>query len=288
MARLKDLDTGSAAERRYVAKKFIYLESEEDVQILSERWFNDRAERVEFLAAGGADGGPGGCTRVVGRVTEDRQALIEAYGIVDRDSLAREGWWMEFLETDDAEFDASKPFGEHVIVLRCWEIENYLLHPEVIEEFLSDEQGRSGRTLTVFLDELFAILCCLIPITAADVILNCEGKCKCPSGFGLGQRYWDVHSSVCRHIEREFGRGRTEELDDVIGQIVSFSAGKGQRSLEHWLAQARIIDGKRLISWLKNRYQLGDRDVRWHLARLSRDRGKIPEMLDRAVLALVA
>lgn len=182
MARLKDLDTGSAAERRYVAKKFINLESEEDVQIFSERWFNDRAERVEFLPAGDGDGdgGPGGCTRVVGRVTEDRQASIEAYGIVDRDSLAREGWWMEFLETDDAQFDASKPFGEYVIVLRCWEIENYLLHPVVIEEFLSDEQGRSGRELSVVLAELFDMLCCLIPITAADLILHCEGKRKCP------------------------------------------------------------------------------------------------------------
>ena len=288
MARLKDLDTGSAAERRYVAKKFIYLESEEDVQILSERWFSDRAERVEFLPAGDGDGGPGGCTRVVGRVTEDRQAAIEAYGIVDRDSLAREGWWMEFLETDDAQFDASKPFGEHVIVLRCWEIENYLLHPEVIEEFLSDEQGRSARALSVVVDELFGILCCLIPITAADVVLNCEGKRKCPLGFGLGLSYWAIHANVCQHIEREIERGVAEELDDMIGQIISFSAGKGHRSLEHWLAQARIVDGKRLIFWLSNRYKLRAGDIRWHLARLTRDRGKIPEMLDQAVLALVA
>ena len=288
MARLKDLDTGSMAERRYVAKKFIYLESEEDVQNFSERWLSDRAERVEFLPAGDGDGGPGGCTRVVGRVTEDRQASIEAYGIVDRDSLSREGWWMEFLETDDAQFDASKPFGEYVIVLRCWEIENYLLHPEVIEEFLSDEQGRSGRDLSVVLAELFDMLCCLILISAADLILHCEGKRKCPSGFGLGQRYWDIHTTVCQRIEREIKRGAAEELDDVIGQIVSFAAGKGHRSLEHWLAQARIVDGKRLITWLCDRYKLGSRDIRWHLARLSRDRGKIPEIMDQAVLALVA
>jgi hypothetical protein len=288
MARLKELDTGSAAERRYVAKKFIYLESEDDVQILSERWFSDRAERVEFLPAGDDDSGPGGCTRVLGRVTEDREASIEAYGIVDRDSLAREGWWMEFLEADDAEFDASKPFGEHVIVLRCWEIENYLLHPEVIEEFLSDEHGRRQRTLSVVLDEMFRILCCLIPITAADVILNCEGKRKCPAGFGLRNSYWAIYSSLCQHIEREIGRSAVDELDEVIAQIVGFAAGKAQRSLEHWLAQARIVDGKRLIVWLSNRYKLGERDVRWHLAKLTRDRGKIPEMLDQAVLDLVA
>lgn len=195
---------------------------------------------------------------------------------------------MEFLETDDAQFDAIKPFGDHVIVLRCWEIENYLLHPEVIEEFLSDEQGRSGRTLSVVLDELFGILCCLIPITAADVILNCEGKRKCPSGFGLGDSYWAIYTNLCQRIEREIGRGVSEELDDVIARIVGFSAGKDQRSLEHWLAQVRIIDGKLLILWLSNRYKLGARDIRWHLARLSRDRGKIPVMLDQTVLALVA
>jgi hypothetical protein len=288
MARLKELDTGSAAERRYVAKKFIYLESDDDVQILAERWFSDRAERVEFLPAGDGESGSGGCTRVVGRVTEDREASIDAYGIVDRDSLAREGWWMEFLEADDAEFDASKPFGEHVIVLRCWEIENYLLHPEVIEEFLSDEHGRSERTTPVVLDELFGILCCLIPITAADVILNCEGKRKCPAGFGLGDSYWAIYRNLGQRIERAIGRRADEELDDVIAQIVGFSAGKSERSLEHWLAQARIVDGKRFIFWLSNRYKLGEHDVRWHLAKLTRDRGKIPEMLDQAVLDLVA
>jgi hypothetical protein len=42
MARLKDLESGAVAERRYVAKRFVYLESEEDVQILGDRWFSDR------------------------------------------------------------------------------------------------------------------------------------------------------------------------------------------------------------------------------------------------------
>jgi hypothetical protein len=50
VATLKDLESGNLAERRYVAKRYVYLESEEDVQILAERWFNDRGAKVEFQA----------------------------------------------------------------------------------------------------------------------------------------------------------------------------------------------------------------------------------------------
>lgn len=288
MARLKDLDTGSTAERRYIAKKFVYVESEEDVLILAGRWFNDKGERVELLSAGGGGDQPGGCTRVVGRVAEDRADAIEAFGIVDRDALAREGKWAEFFETDDERFAAAAPFGAHVVVLRSWEIESCLLHPEVVEEFLADETGRSPRPLDQVLEDLFDILCRVIPIMAADLILNREGKPKHSEAFGLGQGLDAIYESARSKIEREVSEATAQELDVFIERISAFAQGMDDRSLGHWLAQIRLLDGKRLIRWLRHENRLGDRDIRWHLARLTRDRGKIAEMLDKAILDLVA
>ena len=288
MARLKDLDTGSAAERRYVAKKFIYLESEEDVQILGERWFIDRGERIELLSAGGGNEDSGGCTRVIGRVEKDRATDIDAYGIVDRDALARAGKWDDFFETNPDRFAAARPFGAHVAVLQSWELENCLLHPEVIEEFLSDERGRTQRPLDRALEDLFDILCRVIPIVAGDLILNREGKSRYNDAFGLGQSVDVIYDSVRSRIEREVSEPAVRELDEFIERIVAFSDGMDHRSLGHWLAQVRMLDGKRMIRWLRHEYKLGDRDIRWHLARLTRDRGKISEMLDQKVLDLVA
>lgn len=288
MARLKDLDTGSAAERRYVAKRFIYLESEEDVQILAERWFIERGERVELLSAGDCDEVSGGCTRVMGRVAEDRATGIDAFGIVDRDALARVGNWDTFFETNPASFSAAKPFGAHIAVLQSWELENCLLHPEVVEEFLSDERGRAQRPLDRALEDLFDILCRVIPIVAGDLILNREGRPKYGDAFGLGQSVDVIYDSIRSRIEHEVSEAAARELDEFIEKIVAFSDGMDHRSIGHWLAQVRMLDGKRMIRWLRHEYKLGDRDIRWHLARLTRDRGKISEMLDRAVLDLVA
>lgn len=173
MASLKEIESGDVAERRYVAKRFIYVESEEDVQILAERWFNDRGAKVEFQAAGDDFGG--GSNPVISQVESDRRNGIDAFGILDRDSLAARSDWDAFFDTDDASFSARLPFGEWIFVLRCWEIENYLLHPRVIEAFLADAQGRSVRDEIHVTEELFGILCDLIPVVAGSLVLTSYG-----------------------------------------------------------------------------------------------------------------
>jgi hypothetical protein len=111
MGRLKDVESGEIAERRYVAKTFVYLESDEDVQILGVRWFNDRGAKVEFVPVGDDDQG-GGCNEVLRKVEEDHANGVESHGIVDRDILASRSDWEAFFETDDDVFWARRPFGE--------------------------------------------------------------------------------------------------------------------------------------------------------------------------------
>ncbi len=173
MASLKELESGDVAERRYVAKRFVYVESEEDVQILAERWLNDRGAKVEFQAAGDDFGG--GSNPVITQVENDRLNGIDGVGILDRDSLAARSNWDAFFDTDDESFSARFPFGKWIFVLRCWEIENYLLHPMVIEAFLADEQGRSQRDESQVTEELFDILCDLIPVVAVDLAIFLAG-----------------------------------------------------------------------------------------------------------------
>lgn len=279
MATLKDLESGDLAERRYVAKRYVYLESEEDVQILAERWFNDRGAKVEFLAAGDALGG--GCNRVIAQVDKDVENGIDAVGILDRDSLAAQSYWDAFFDTADASCSKRSPFGERIYVLRCWEIENYLLHPVVIESFLADEKGRSERPEADVNQELFEIFCDLVPVVAGSLVLTSYGQRALDKGFGLNQTLLCNHAEVAQQLESRLSPETAESLDNCIERIVAFGSAHHDRSTAHWLDLIRAIDGKRLLVWLLHRYQLGNkREVRFHLARLTRDRGVLDTMLD--------
>ena len=279
MATLKDLGSGDLAERRYVAKRYVYLESEEDVQILAERWFNDRGAKVEFQAAGDDLGG--GCNRVIAQVKKDVENGIDAVGVLDRDSLAARSHWDEFFDANDASCSNRSPFGERIYVLRCWEIENYLLHPLIIESFLADEQGRSERPEADVSDELFNLLCDLIPVVAGSLVLTSYGLRKLDMGHGLNQTLLNNHAQIAQHIENRLSPEAAESLDACIERIVGFGSAHHDRSTAHWLDLIRGIDGKRLLVWLLHHYQIGNkREVRFHLARLTRDRGVLDLVLD--------
>lgn len=287
MASLKNLESGDVAERRYVAKRYVYLESAEDVQILAERWFNDRGAKVEFLAAGDALGG--GCNCVIAQVDKDVENGIDAVGILDRDSLAARSQWDAFFDTADASCSNRSLFGERIYVLRCWEIENYLLHPVVIESFLADEIGRSERPEADVNQELFDILCDLVPVVAGSLVLTSYGQRTLDKGFGLKQTLLGNHAQVTQQIESRLSPEAAESLENCIERIVAFGNAHHDRSTAHWLDLIRVIDGKRLLVWLLHRYQLGNkREVRFHLARLTRDCGMLDAVLDDFFFQLVS
>lgn len=287
MASLKNLESGDLAERRYVAKRYVYLESEEDVQILAERWFNDRGAKVEFRAAG--DGLGGGCNRVIAQVEKDVENGIDAVGILDRDSLAARSHWDAFFDTSDASCSNRSPFGKRVYVLRCWEIENYLLHPLVIESFVADEQGRCRRAEEDVNRELFDILCDLIPLVAGSLVLTSYGLRKLDMGYGLGQTLLVNHTQIARQLESRLSPEAAESLDICIDHIAGFGGAHHDRSAAHWLDMIRGIDGKRFLVWLIHRHKLGKaREIRFHLASLTRNCGVLNAVLDDFFFQLVS
>lgn len=76
MASLKSLDNAQTAEKRYIAKRFIYVESGEDVYFLYDCWFYDKGSKVEFRSVDAGDGG--GCNKVIEQVRADCDNGIDA------------------------------------------------------------------------------------------------------------------------------------------------------------------------------------------------------------------
>lgn len=278
MSSFNNIESSDRIERRNVAKRFIYLESEEDVQVFGERWFFERGERVEFRPA--SDGGNGGCNDVIAHVKADRAAGIEAWGVVDRDILAARHNWDAFFDADDASFAARKVFGEYVLVLRCWEMECYLLHPEVLEEYLADAEGRSPRPTSKLIEELFELVCCKLPILAANIMLNSYGEKELIRHFGKGLDCIKLLNTIEKKIEK-YGIA-SDLLEDCLERIVNFGTGHSPYSEAHWLGLLRILDGKLLMDWIVDRFNL-KQECRFALARHTKALGKVDDMLERRI-----
>lgn len=279
MARLKEFGSSIDVEYRYIHKRVVFVESEDDVQILAERWFNDRGEWVEFQSCD--EGFGGGCSRVIHRVREARSKRIDAFGVVDRDALAADHQWDLFFQTDPKRFAEEAPFGKWVIVLGCWEIENYLLHPEVIEAHLADTRGRARRDTTEILEELFEMACRLLVVVAGNLLLNSYGYRSLNQGFATDKKTpGEVYDLVEFQIRKDLPDNLSDAFEDCIAKLAGFSGDNPDRSLDHWWRLLRILDGKLMIRWICHRYRLGDAEVRFHWASRLKERNLLEDVLD--------
>ncbi len=120
----------------------VFLESKDDEFLIGTKWFSHLRDRIEFIAvsrSGTRDAG-GGKT-VISKVNDELGQGKTAYGVVDRDVLLADPtfrdnlWWNH----DDENFKEQFPYGDTIFVLHRWEIENYLLHPEALENLHRDK-----------------------------------------------------------------------------------------------------------------------------------------------------
>lgn len=281
MASFNDVNSEELVDRSYAGKKVVYLESEEDVQVFRERWFIDRGQFVDFFAV--SEPGRGGCNDVITRVATDRAANIDAWGVVDRDALASKGEWDAFFDTDDEHFASRNALGEYVLVLKRWEMENYLLHPEVIEQHVADIKSRSPRPVEQVVEELFDILCCKLPLVAANMLLNSYGRTALPHNFGHSGSCSALLDNVARRLEKE---GLGDVFEECLERITSFGGGHAPRTLDHWFALTRMVDGKMALKWIRTHYHLQD-ECRFIWARSIRERGMLPDVIDPSLWNLV-
>lgn len=256
MAALKDI--GSAwIDERSLNKTIVYLESEEDIQIVAERWFFDAKEKVEFKSAD--EGSGGGGTSVINKVKEARREGVTAFGVIDRDVLLQQQQWDLWWEADDDVLDDAQIFGECIHVLHRWEIENYLLQVDALECVLADKEGRSerekGDALKAFLDDMPS----LSWLAAAHCFLHEKGK-KFPGGFGQQEQGDALHQLLCRHLDKHGVSDAAETLVDYKKKVDAFAHG-AQNDEQQWQQGTRLLDGKRVLK------RLGLSDYRYSLAR---------------------
>lgn len=266
MGVFKKKETTDRVEQGYFKRVRVVLESNEDLLIVGHRWFFDVGDSIEFEHAD--DGQGGGANKVCRKVDEQRGNSEVAFGLVDRDAVKVAFpplWW----ETDDGVFKAARPFGDYVRVLSHWEIENYLLDPDVIEETVADIEARPIRrgdaAIATLLDEVDAI----VTLSAADIVANKEGQSfshdldLCPADC--------LREQVKKELAELSG-----QLPDTERAIRQF-AGDAHTSEQQWLGVRRLIDGKRLLRRLKlAQRRLGNQDRRLELASKLFNRNQVP------------
>ncbi|HLA34082.1 MAG TPA: hypothetical protein VJ001_04350 [Rhodocyclaceae bacterium] len=253
-------------EQGYFERVHVILESAEDQQIIGDRWFFDVGDDMVFDHAD--DGLGGGANKVSSKVTALRDDKIISYGIVDRDAIRSshpELWW----EMDNATFMARQPL-DNVRVLCRWEIENYLLDPEIIEETLADMEARNVRRGSLALPAVYGHLDAAIKLSAADIVASYHGE-----RFGA-----DLDQCDAEHLDDGIAKKIPDlvaELPEIEAKVKAFGAPHSVPSSAHWDGICRLLDGKRLLRRLRlMQKSLGGNDRRLELANKLRNRNRIP------------
>jgi hypothetical protein len=269
MATFKSLSQSHTVDGKYSGRKRIYLESEEDLAVF-QRWFFNEGEYIEFISS--TEDGSGGCTKVLAFVKKDREMDIISFGIVDRDALMREGIWDLLLEKDDEDFIKARPFGDFIIPLCRWEIENYLLEPDVIHSLLADYGNYSPKGIDkdVLAKKLLGHAVSLIPVIAANVCLHQAGKKALSTGFISDEKKPDIINEKC--LDHLLKNNIECGFEDFKVQISSFKSGEDNQ--EQFWSLSRIIDGKRLIFRYQKEFGLKE-DHRFNLAKITKERNLI-------------
>jgi len=246
MATLKGL-SNLFTDDAFLGKAIIYLESEEDVQIVSERWFFDAGERVAFKSADEGQGGGG--TSVVSKVKAARDKGICAFGVVDRDILMQQHYWDQWWETNDKKFRNTHPFGEWIHILLYWEIENYLLHPEALEQVMADCEGRSLRNLDDLFNDIFKSAKSVQLISAASISAHKVGQ-KLAKNFGVKQADDKLSLALCKHLEKNGVPQAEKQLQGDHDLIQAFVQESNCSNAKKWQSLIRMLDGKRMLSYM--------------------------------------
>ncbi len=277
MAAFKNKLSTEFAEKSYLSRVTVYLESEEDRLIIGDRWFYDE-ENLDFRSAGEDTQGAGGCTQVIKKVNDDEEKGIKSVGLVDRDVLLKDCRWECWWEHDDIDFKACQPYGKNIKVLSRWEIENYLLvEPDIIASVKADRFGRAQeRPAPIPLSSkeisLFTML------TAADACCHMK-KMKKVSDSMAGF----TGTSQELRVSLEKKDVDLSELDENINKTACFVGDENDNPVKQWQQVSRILNGKAILKRLQllGKKQEDAMDCRLSLARKIADDDKIdPEVRD--------
>ncbi len=233
----------SLVEAKYEGGIKVFLESAEDVRIFADHWFSHTLDRLQFVSAEGEQSGGGGCQVVIAKVKGFNDKGMTAYGIVDRDVLLGDKKPDLFWEADDEKFHAASPYGDNIHVLRCWELENYLLKPEAFCEEISRRASRTPApvvTAETFLEYAEDI----VQLTALIAFLVSAGKSSPSTGFGLNSS--NLANDINQYLTGLFPGEASVNAEEETSKVRAFQQDTDSPK-EQWGTLVRMLDGKRTL-----------------------------------------
>ena len=255
----------------------IVLEGGDDV-VLFRQWFFDKLDRFEFIQASNVGAGSG-CTAVPDAVRRLLDQGVKAYGLSDRDRLFREADWPLLFSVDDAAFTAATENDETAVNL-LWEIEAYVLAPEVIpnwvrahHRYAPASQADCTAAIARAIEECESLLGAQSWLATAH---------RCGQGVPDGQ-YCNVPSAeFTGRCAEELGslndaHGTAAQVDHYVAAILAAAPADPPERLR-WLL--RYVDTKRLMLRLQHRLALGNARHKWVLAEFMSLRGLRPAELE--------
>ena len=247
MPSFKDLSVEFDVGSIYEGGIKVFVESEDDLAIIRDKWFFNHKDVLSFESVSDLGGGSGGCRKVIDRVKEFKTGGRPAFGIVDRDVLLQDEdfrdtlWW----ETDDELFAKSYPYGESVHVLRRWELENYLLHPDAIRQWLKDKLC-SPDAPDFKAEDILNHEQDFITLTCLSTLAVSKSRPSPKEQFGRDKTDKDLYDTIIEHLSTS-----KEEIEDHQSKIQAFSE-KNNQPEARWERLNRMLDGKRIL------YRLSD------------------------------
>ena len=278
----RGISDARSAEHIYLNRLIVFVEGPSDVAIFT-RLFPNREDEILFRTpsdqTSGLEGsGGGGCSAVINRVAQERLDYSNPHrciGIVDRDVYFSRKEWDILFETDDDRYRTKCTLEEGIKPLIYWEIENYLLDPEVISTVLSDlnkDVDHIESTIRTAIERL-------IRINAANCVIHEHDMGSIPYGLLLNRcNDEDFASLIEQQIGNRLDENKMNKIEDFVRKHEDFNK---EYPPEQYLERSmRIIPGKELISFIQQRYETNIRGgIALLLARQVRSINKIPDHL---------
>jgi len=257
----------------------VILEGGDDVRLFTE-WFGHLNEELEFVEAKQVGPG-GGCTGVGPAVRISREEDgIPAVGIVDRDAIHRTHRWATMFETDDAVF-AREARTESIYTTTLWEVEAYLIRPELLSEWVSAQARRlpsatdvRNEAVSRTIEECEALLSATPFYGAAHAL----GTVRVPPAHFHSTPHSDL-ASACANHDASQDPDHQQIAAEIEALIASIRASAPASGPERLLFLLRYVDTKRLLARLGHRLELRE-NAHWGLQSLMSGRGLRPEELE--------
>lgn len=258
----------------------VVLEGQTDVILFRRFWFSKLLDTFDFVEASHVAGGAG-CTAVRAAVAKSRDVDgVPAVGIMDRDNLFREGRWELLFAVDDAHF-ASEVYTADVYVTSLWEVEAYLLQPDLLAHWVAGSyreppgpEAECERALTRALGE------CEVLLAAASFFaaVHATGE-ACKAAYFRGESLERVETRCADKFMSASEDYKKVALcvKDLVAGVLAKQAGS---EADRLLFLLRYVDTKRLLIRLFHTLHVRD-DTHWTLATLMHNGGRRPAELER-------